>query len=61
MAQLDDLSSEGCKADHDWVETDLKSAGNSAFSRRERSFWGAFLEDLKIKGEYLRQIFVPIS
>ena len=61
MAQLDDLSSEGCEADHAWVETDLKSAGNSAFSRRERSFWGAFLEDLKIKGEYLHQIFVLIS
>ena len=33
MAQLEDLISEGCQADYDWVETDLKSAGNSAFSR----------------------------
>ena len=26
MAQLKDFSSGGCKADHDWAETDLKSA-----------------------------------
>ena len=60
MAQLEELSSEGCEADHGWVETGLKSAGNSAFSRRERSFWGAFLKDLKIKGKYLRHNFVHI-
>ena len=60
MAQLEELSLEGCQAEHVWVETGLKSAGNSAFSRRERSFWGAFLNDLKIKGEYLRYIFVHI-
>ena len=55
MAQLEELSSEGCQAEHVWVETGLKSAGNSAFSRRERSFWGAFLWDLKMKGEYWHQ------
>jgi len=45
MAQLEELNSEGCRADDVWFETGLKSAGNSAFSRRERSFWGAFLKD----------------
>ena len=48
MAQVEDLSSGGCEADHDWVKTDLKSAGNSAFSRCERSFFLPMFEDFNI-------------
>ena len=56
MAQLENLSLEGCEADLDWVETWLTSAENSAFSKCEQSFWGAFTY-LEIKGGYLRQYF----
>ena len=50
MAQLEEIRLEGCEADHGWVETELKW----------RSFWGAFLQDLKIKGKYFCHNFVYI-
>ena len=61
MAQFDDLNSEGCEVDHDRVKTGLKSAGNSAFSRCERSVWRSILKISKVKIEYLRIFFVTIS
>ena len=61
MAQLDDLNSEGCEADHDRVKTGLKSAENSAFSRCERSVWRSILKISNVKIEYLRIFFVTIS